>query len=199
MRDGHGRVLGEQKLHQRLADDVGAADHHRIEPAQRRMHRLGELDAADRRTRRQRRQARRQPTGIERMKAIDVLGRIDGGDDARRIDLRRQRQLHQDAVHGGIGVELADKTEQLVGAGRGRQMKIERLHADFDDGARLAADIGFARRIFADQDHRQAGNETLRGRQAPRLRRHGGAQLRGDRLAVDDAGSHGVQKTFGRI
>ncbi len=126
------------------------------------------------------------------MKAVDVFARIDRGDDARRIDLRRQRQLHQDAVHGGIGVELTDKTEQLVGAGRGGQMKVERLHADFDDGARFAADIGFARRIFADQDHRQAGDETLRGRQAPRLRRHGGAQFRGDRFAIDDPGGHGA-------
>ena len=133
------------------------------------------------------------------MKAVDVLGRIDRGDDARRIDLRRQWQLHQDAVHGGIGVELTDKAKELVGAGRGRQMKIKRLHADFDDSARLAAHVGFARRIFADQDHRQAGNETMRGCKPPRLRRHGGAQLRGDRLAVDDAGRHGVQKTFGRI
>ena len=130
------------------------------------------------------------------MKAVDVLGRIDGGDDARRIDLRRQWQLHQDAVHGGIDVELADETKQLVGAGRGRQMKIERLHADFDDGARFAADIGFAGRIFADQDHRQAGHETLRGRKPPRLRRHGGAQLRSNRLAVDDAGGHDA--TFAR-
>ena len=99
-------------------------------------------------------------------------------------------------MHGGIGVELADKPEELVGAGRGRQMKVERLHANFDHGARFAADIGFARRIFADQDHRQAGNETVRGRKPPRLRRHGGAQLRGDRLAVDDAGGHDA--TFAR-
>ena len=133
------------------------------------------------------------------MKAVDILCRIDRADDARRIDLRRQWQLHQDAVHGGIDVELADETEELVGAGRRRQRKVERLHADFDHGARFAAHIGFACRIFADQDHRQTGNETMRGRQAPRLRRYGGAQLRGDRLAVDDAGRHGVQKTFGRI
>src|ERR1700682_1372084 len=130
------------------------------------------------------------------MKAVDVFGRIDGGNDTRRIDLRRQWQLHQDAVHSRIGVEFADKTNELVGAGRGRQMKIERLHADFDDGTRLAADIGFARRIFADQDHRQAGNEATRSRKPPRLRRHGVAQLRSDYLAVDDAGSHDA--TFAR-
>ena len=60
MRDGHGRVLGQQQLRQRLADDVGAADHHRLEPLERRVHRLRQNDAAERRAGRQRRQARRQ-------------------------------------------------------------------------------------------------------------------------------------------
>ena len=62
MRHRHRRVLRQQELRQRLADDVGAADHHRLEPGERRLHGLGEKHAADRRAWRQRRQAR--ATGV---------------------------------------------------------------------------------------------------------------------------------------
>ena len=34
MGDGHGAALAEQQLRHRLADDVGAADHHRVEPGE---------------------------------------------------------------------------------------------------------------------------------------------------------------------
>ena len=74
-------------------------------PASEGMHGLGQQDAAERRAGSKRRQPGRQAAGIHRMEAVDVLGRIDRGDDLLRIDLLRQRQLHQDAVDGGIGVE----------------------------------------------------------------------------------------------
>ncbi len=99
MGDGHRGILGEQQLRHRLADDVGAADHHRLHAGERSVHGLGQHDAAERRARHQARQAAGEPAGIERMESIHVLVRIDGGDDFLRIDLRRQRQLHQDAVH----------------------------------------------------------------------------------------------------
>ena len=57
---------------------------------------------------------REQPADIDRMKAVDVLGDVDRLDHARGIDLRRQRQLHQDAVHGGIAVERIDPCQQLL-------------------------------------------------------------------------------------
>ena len=67
-----------------------------------------------------------QPADIERMKAVDVLGRIDRGDDLLRVDLRRQRQLHQDAVHRGSALSLRDQRQQLGFAGRRRQPVVER-------------------------------------------------------------------------
>jgi len=137
--------FSEQQLRQRFADDVRAAHHHRIKPGERSAHSLGKFDAADRRTRRERRQARRQPSGIERMKAVDVLVRVDGGDHVRCVDLLRQRHLHQNAMDGAIGIEPLHQRYQFVLArGRGK-MKVERLHAGLDHCARLAADIGLAR------------------------------------------------------
>ena len=66
-----------------------------------------------------------QPADIERVEAVDVLGRIDRVDHALRIDLLRQRQLHQDAVDRVVGVELRDQRQQLGLAGRRRQAVLE--------------------------------------------------------------------------
>ena len=160
-------------------------------PIERRMHGLDQLEAGDRRARHQRRQPRHQPSGIERMKAVDVLVRIDAVENARRIDLRRQRQLHQNAAHRRIGIERFYQREQLRFAGRGGQMIVERPHADFDHRARFAGDVGLAGRIVADQHDRQSGHDAVRGGQAMRLGFDRSAQRRRDRLAVDDASRHG--------
>ena len=109
MGDRHRRILRQQQLRHRLADDVGAADHHRFQAGERRMHGLGQQHAAERRARHQRRQAAGEPPDIERMEAVDVLGRIDGGDDLLRVDLLRQRQLHQDAVHCASALSSRDQ------------------------------------------------------------------------------------------
>ena len=78
-------------------------------PASDGMHRLGQHHAAERRARHQRGQAAGEPAGIERMEAVDVLGRIDRSDDFLGVDLLRQRQLHQNAVHVPLGIELRDQ------------------------------------------------------------------------------------------
>ena len=49
-----------------------------------------------------------QQPGIERMDAVDVLGRIDRVDDRAQPDRRRQRHLDDDPVDGRVGVELAE-------------------------------------------------------------------------------------------
>ncbi len=69
----------------------------------------GQPDATERRAGRQGWQPGRQTASIHGMKAVDVLVRIDGRDHVVGIDMRRQRQLHQDAMHIGIGVELTDQ------------------------------------------------------------------------------------------
>ena len=108
MRDGDGRVLGQQQLRQRLADDVGAADHHRLEA--RRAKAAPSSPGSMQPSGVQGTSAGRpvgKPAGIDRVEAVDVLGRIDRGDDLLRVDVRGQRQLHQDAVHRRIGVQRA--------------------------------------------------------------------------------------------
>ena len=54
-----------------------------------------------------------QAAGVDRVKAVDVLGRIDRGDHPAGIDLGGERQLDQDPVDPLVGVELGDELQQL--------------------------------------------------------------------------------------
>ena len=58
------------------------------------------------------RRADHQCPGIERMKAIDILVRVDRIDDRAGINVFGQRQLHQDAVDRGIGVQRGNPGQQ---------------------------------------------------------------------------------------
>ena len=109
MRDGHRRVFVQQQLHQRTADQIGAADDDGVHAFQRGVHALGQDDAAERRAGRQRGKSAGEASGIAGMQPVDILGGIDGVDDGFGVQRFRQRQLHQNAVHGGIAIELTDQ------------------------------------------------------------------------------------------
>ena len=89
---------------------------------------------------------------ILRMKAVNILARIDGVDDALRIDMLGQRQLHQDAVDPVVGIEPGDQRQQLGFAGCRRQVLLKALDAGSGRRLALVADIDLARRIVADQN-----------------------------------------------
>ena len=186
----HGTVLTQQQRRHRLADDVGAAEHQRLEAGKIAQAVFKQHQAAERRARHQWRPgsgeaAAPQRPGVDRVEAVHVLGRVDGAEDRRRVDLRRQRQLHQDAVHRRVGVEALQQRQQLGLARFRRQPVLERAHAGLGGLPRLRADVDLAHRVVAHQHHRQAGGETgLRGEP----RHHLGdprAQPLGERLAVD--------------
>ena len=113
--------------------------------------------------------------GVERVKAIDVLHRVDCGDDVAAVDLRWQRQLHQDRMHGVIGVEPRDQGEELGFACGLLKPMVERLHAGCGGHLPLVADIGFACRIVAHHDHVERGDEAMIAGKARDLSRHLGA------------------------
>jgi hypothetical protein len=118
--------------------------------------------AGERRAWHQRRQADRDAADVEGVKSVDILGGIDRRDHPVGTDLRRQRKLNQNAMHIAIAVELGEQRQQLVLARRRQQAMIRRPHAGFDHHLLLGADIDLARRIVADQHHRQTrGDATL--------------------------------------
>jgi hypothetical protein len=54
------------------------------------------------------RPSREQRAEVRFVEAVDVLLRRDRLEHARRIDVLRQRQLHEDAVHRRIGIQFSD-------------------------------------------------------------------------------------------
>ena len=91
------------------------------------------------------------------MEAVDILGGIDRQQHMRGIDVPGQRQLHQDAVDRGIGIQCRDQRQQLGLGGLGRQPVIEARHAEFGGELALAADIDLTRGIRADQNRCETG------------------------------------------
>ena len=95
------------------------------------------------------------------MKTVDILGRVDGVDDRVFVHVFGQRQLNQNTVDAGVLVELIDHRQQVVLADFRRELMLERRHAGGLGLLALGADIDLTGRIFAHQDHRQAGGQAV--------------------------------------
>ena len=125
------------------------------------------------------------------MKAVDVLARIDPLGHALAVDVRRQRQLHQDAVHRRVGVERVDEREELGFRGRPPE---DRARTTACRPRRSSAACCARRR--ATRDRRRHARPRDR---AAAFRRScaratcaliSSRKAIGARLAVDDAGGH---------
>ena len=126
------------------------------------------------------------------MEAVDVLARVDQLDHPLGVDLLRQRQLHQDAVHRGIGVERAHAVEHLRLAGGRGKVERERPHARRLGHPALVAHVDLRRRVLADEDDGEPGcGATLRHARRDALA-HVGDHPLGERLAVEDPRAHRV-------
>ena len=160
------------------------------------MNRLGEDDAAERCARRQRSQTRREASGIDRMQTIDILCRIDGVDDGLCVQALRQRQLHQNAMHARIGIELCDQRQQ-IGLRRVRsELVLERRHARGFGLLRLVAHVDFGGRVIAHQHNREARREVMFTLHARHFIGDARAQVCGNDFSIDDFGRH--QRSFVR-
>src|SRR5690606_34727443 len=128
---------------------------------------------------------------VVRVNTVDVLARIDGVDDGPRIDVVRQRQLHQDAVDLRIAVQLLDEPEQLRLGDARRQVPGKGAHAHLGAGTSLVAYVGVRGGIVAHEQHREPGRAAAPGvallDALPQLL----LQLPGDGFAVDQARGHG--------
>jgi len=69
--------------------------------------------------------ARRQATYVDGMKTVDILVRSDRLQHPPRMNRSGQRQLDEDPVDRGIGVELPHQREQLRLIGRFRQIELQ--------------------------------------------------------------------------
>ena len=98
---------------------------------------------------------------VFRVEAIDVLARVDLADDGFLVDVLGRRRLDEDAVDGGVGVEIADDLEQFLLGGFRGQFDFQRVESELGAGAGFRADIDLRRGIAADQHHGEAGPDAL--------------------------------------
>ena len=109
------------------------------------------------------------------------------------VDVRRQRQLHEDAVDVVARVEAPNDIEQVGFAGRRWHLDLERRHAGRGRLAPLVAHVDFAGWIFSDQDHGETRRQAVIALEASYGDTDIGAELGGDGLAVDDrCAAHGA-------
>ena len=87
-----------------------------------------------------------QQSDIDRMKTVHVLRGIERADNPARVEPRRQRQLHQDAVNPVVGIERGDQFQQRGHFAIRGHAVLERGNPGLAAGARLAAYIDLARR-----------------------------------------------------
>ena len=105
----------------------------------------------------------------------------------RLVQMLRQRELHQDAMHGRVAVELADLADQLILAHF--VAVVDAQIADADVRARFPLGLHIRGRVgaLADQDHGEAGTQPV-GHQPLRGDRALGKDRLRDGLAVDQIG-----------
>ena len=102
-----------------------------------------------------------QPPDIERVKAVDVLRRIERGDHRLRIDAARQRQLDEDAVDPVVGIEPVDQLEDRRGVGIRRQTDIRTRRSRPRRRRAPCCEHRLARRVVADEDRGEAGGDLM--------------------------------------
>ena len=103
------RVLADEQERGRHADDRRAADDDGVAARDLDAGPTEDLERGVGRRREEPVVAEAEQAGVERMDAVDVLGRVDGVDDRPQADRRRKRHLDDDPVDLRVGVELADR------------------------------------------------------------------------------------------
>jgi hypothetical protein len=134
--------------------------------------------------------ARRQQADIGNVKAVDVLGGIDRVDHLVGVNVARQRQLHEDAVHLRRGVELFHQRQQVGLGGVGVELVLVGIHPRLDRHPALGADIDLAGRVLAHQHHRKPRRDAVRVFQMRNMAGDVFPKFRGVSFPVDDLRGH---------
>jgi hypothetical protein len=109
---------------------------------------------------------------------VEPIGILAGQDALQhrcRVEVVRQRQLHQKGVDLGIAVQLVDERLDLMLGGGGGQAMVVRPDPGLEGVAVLDLDIDLRRRVVPDQQRRQA-HPLPHGSQRPHSASHLGAQ-----------------------
>ena len=95
------------------------------------------------------------------MEPVHVLPGIDGLDDRSLVDMVGKRELHQDSVDLGVGVELPDQRQELVLGSLVREGVLPGMDSHVPGGAVLHTDVHLGSRVFTHQHRRQPRRHPL--------------------------------------
>ena len=107
--DGDRRVLADEQERGGHPDDRRPADDDGVATGDLDAGPAEDLDRGMRGGRQEAFIAEAEQAGVERMDAVDVLGRVDRVDDGAQPDRRRQRHLDDDPVDRRVVVQVADR------------------------------------------------------------------------------------------
>jgi hypothetical protein len=156
-------ALEGQHVRQRPADEVGAPDDddvraHGVDAG------LGEeLEHAVGGAGEEGRVSDGEAPGRVGVEGVHVLG---GGDqllDGSRVEVVRQRQLHEDAVDGVVLVEVGDLRLEVGLGGVGGEDDLAAEHAGRLRRTMLHADVDLGGGVLADEDRRQTRRDAVLG------------------------------------
>ena len=156
--DRDSRILAEQEMEHRLADDVAAADDDGALTVNRDAGELEHAQTAERRAGHESRLSRHEAADVDGMEAVDVLLWADALEDLRLVrgNLLGQRQLHEDAMDLHIGVERIDLRDELVFCRRLGHLNDFGVDAERLARLVLVAHVDLRGRIRADDDDGKA-------------------------------------------
>jgi len=128
---------------------------------------------------------------VDWVKSVDVLGRIDGFEDALGVDLGGKRELNEDAINIIVAIQIIDHGEHVESSYRGRGSKERAREADFFASGNFAFDVKLRCGIFAHEDGCKARANSGGRKQADFVLEFG-EDLVANFGAVEDACGHAV-------
>ena len=97
---------------------------------------------------------------VDGVEAVDVFGGVDGADDFGFVDVLGRGALDEDAVDGGVGVELFDEGDQFGLGGGGGEFVFDAVEAEVLALFVLGADVGAGGGVVTDEDDGEAGGDA---------------------------------------
>ena len=97
---------------------------------------------------------------VDGVEAIDVFGGVDGLNDGCLIDVFRRWALDENAVDGGIQIQLPHEGEDFLLRGAGGQLMLHRVEAEVFALFVLGADISTGGWVITDEDNGEAGGDA---------------------------------------
>ena len=156
----HGGVLLHEHQRHGLAHNVAGAHHHHVLPLDTNVLELQHFLHPKRGTRRKYGVAQHQATHVVEVKTVHILVDGDGSQHPAHIKMLGQRQLHQNAVHCGVGVEALNFCFYDSIGHTGLEGVHRRAQAHLRASLDLVGHIDFGGRIVAHNDHRQAWRDA---------------------------------------